>query len=58
MNEQTFGLAQGVVLPRWLAAHEEAEVRKILRQNDVAFRWFVAGCIAVCSLIIAAMFLS
>jgi hypothetical protein len=58
MNEQTIGLSEGGVLPRWLAAHEEAEVRRILRQNDIAFRWFVAGCVVVCSLIIGAMFLS
>ena len=58
MNEQAFGLAEATVLPGWLAAHEQAEVRKILRQTDVAFRWFVAGCVAVCGLIIAAMLLS
>jgi hypothetical protein len=49
---------EGAVLSGWMAANDEAEVQKILRQNDVAFRWFVAGCIAVCSLIIAAMLLS
>jgi hypothetical protein len=58
INEQTLGLGERMALPSWLAAQEEAEVRQILRQNDVAFRWFVAGCIAVCSLIVAAMFLT
>jgi hypothetical protein len=48
---------EGAVLSGWMA-DDEAEVQKILRQNDIAFRWFVAGCIAVCSLIIAAMLLS
>jgi hypothetical protein len=35
----------------------KAEVQKILRQNDLAFRRFVAVCILVCGLIMLAMFL-
>jgi hypothetical protein len=34
-----------------------AEVRKILRQNELAFRRFVAVCILVCGLVLLAMFL-
>ena len=54
VNQQTF---DGASTPRWLAADEAAEVQKILRQNELAFRLFVTGCIVVCGLILAAMFL-
>lgn len=41
----------------WLAGERGAEVRRILRQNELAFRLFVAVSVAVCGLILLAMFL-
>ena len=52
INEQAFEASQG-----WLATDAGSEIRKILRQNELAFRLFVAGCIMVCGLILLAMFL-
>ena len=52
VNEQAIEASQS-----WLAADAGSEVRKIVRQNELAFRLFVAGCITVCGLIVLAMFL-
>ena len=69
VKEQTLGLAKanGVGLgcgaataaaEGWLGTEETLEIREILRQNEMAFRLFVAASVVVCALILAAMFLA
>jgi len=72
VGEQTFGLARTTsaglgggamagaptVPPEaWLGTDATSEIREILRQNELAFRLFVALSVAVCALVIATMFL-
>jgi hypothetical protein len=71
VKEQTLGLAgtngagfgcgamRGVstATERWLGAESTPEIQEIQRQNELAFRLFVAASVLICALVLAAMFL-
>ena len=70
VKEQTLGLARtnhvglgcrggsAAVAQDWLGTEGTAEIQEILRQDELAFRSFVAVSVVICALILAAMFLA
>jgi hypothetical protein len=73
VKEQTLGLAKAngvglgygamagspaAAVEGWSRTEATAQIREIVRQNEMAFRLFVAASVVLCALILAAMFLA